>query len=167
MSETRPPPPSAPPDNLTEQQYLAQQAHNARLAMSRVWQQTRSQLGQGANPIEWARRFPWVTVGTAAVAGFTAAAMLIPSKEQEALRRLARIERALNPPPARPAHGNGDTKTEHHGILGTILHEALAVLRPALVSLMAAGMAGSAPPDDRTQDATGPEADPEQSNGGA
>jgi len=141
--------------------------------LSRAWQQTRSQLGQGVNPVAWARQFPWLTVGTAAVAGFTAAATLIPSKEQQALSRLAKIERALNPPPPKPAQGNGDAKTEHHGILGTILHEALAVLRPALVSLMAAGMAGSvAPPDGQapdgqTQDAAGTEADPQQSYGGA
>lgn len=138
------------------------------MALSRAWGEAKSQLGEGVNPVAWAREFPWVTVGAAAVAGFTAAATLIPSREQQALRRLARIERALNPAPPKPQQSNGDGKKEHGGILGTILHEVLAVVRPALVGLITAGMAGrqSPPPDGQGQAAAGSD-DETQSYGGA
>lgn len=110
-----------------------------------------------------------MTVGAAAVAGFTAAAALIPSREQQALNRLARIERALNSPPPKPERSNGDGKKEPSGILGTILHEALAVLRPALIGLITAGMAGQRPtaPDGQAQGPAGSEDAAQQFYGGA
>lgn len=114
--------------------------------MSKAWQEMKARLGQGTNPAAWAHEYPWITVGAAAVAGFAAAATLVPSKEQQALKRLARIERALHPPAPRADHGNGNgdsKKEEHGGMLSTILHEAIAVLRPALVSLMTAGLAAN------------------------
>ena len=168
-SGTAPPPPSTPPDKLTEKEYLAQQAASARLALSRAWGEAKSHLGQGVNPVAWAREFPWVTVGAAAVAGFTAAATLVPSREQQALRRLARIERALNPPPPKPEQSNGDWKKEPGGVLGTILHEVLAVVRPALVGLITAGMGAyqSPPSDGQAKMAAGSEDEAQQSYGGA
>jgi len=149
-SATKPPPPTA---TLTESEFLAQQAHNAQLAMSRAWREMKSRLAHGTNPVAWAREFPWVTVGAAAVAGFATAATFIPSKDQQALKRLAKIEQALHPPPKRGEHANGDAKAEpeHRGMLATILHEAITILRPALVSLMTAGMGASPIPSDGQQ----------------
>ena len=113
----------------------------------------KSRLGQGVDPKAWAAEYPWVTVGAAAVAGFVAAATLIPSKEEQALKRLAAIERALHPPPPPREDGNGDAKKEGRGgMLGTILHEAIAILRPTLLSMMTAGLAaGQVAPDGPAQ----------------
>src|SRR5579864_1384825 len=135
------PPPDAPAQKLTEAEYLAQQAHNAQLAMSKAWQEIKARLGQGANPVAWAKEYPWITIGAAAVAGFTAAAALVPTKEDQALKKLSAIERALNPPPPRHEAENGDSHKDGRGMVGTILHELLGILRPALVGLMTAGMA--------------------------
>ena len=87
-----------------------------------------------------------MTVGAAAVAGFLTAYTLIPSKEEQALKKLAKIERALNPPPPRrEEHTNGNAeKDQRGGMLATMLHEALAVVRPALVSLITANLANPA-----------------------
>jgi hypothetical protein len=142
-SATRPPPPNQPAEKLTEAEYLAQQANNAKLAIAKAWQDVKSRLGQGGSPRAWAEEYPWITVGAAAVAGFFAATALVPSKEQQALKKLAAIERALNtaPPRAEAANGNG-AKEESGGMLSTILGEVIKIARPALVTLMTAGLGG-------------------------
>jgi hypothetical protein len=148
-SGTTPPPPQVPPEKLTEAEYLAQQAENAKLAMAQAWEQIKARLGQGASPRAWAKDYPWITVGAAAVAGFVAASTLIPSKEEQALRKLAAIERALNPVPPKPEHsdGNGHGKKEPPSMVSTILHEVLAIARPAIVSMMTAGLGGALQPE--------------------
>src|SRR6185312_3350356 len=135
-----PPPPDAPAAKLTESEFLAQQAEMARLAMTRSLSEIKTRLAQGADPKAWAKEFPWITVGAAAVAGFVAASTLIPSKEDQALKRLAKIERALNPPPRRESSNGDGEKKDGGGIIGTILHEALAMARPLLVGLLTGGM---------------------------
>ena len=147
-SGTKPPPPDKPPEELNEADYLAQQASNAQLALSQALGQVSQRLREGVDPKLWAKEYPWITVGAAAVAGFLTAYTFVPSKEEQALKKLARIERALHPPPPPPRreeHGNGDSgKESHGGMLSTILHEALAVVRPALVSLLTANLANPA-----------------------
>ena len=166
-SETKPPPPTAPPEKLSESEYLQQQAQNAKLAMSKAWEQLKVRLGQGASPQVWAKEYPWITVGAAAVAGFVAASALIPSKEEQALKKLAAIERALNPhpPQAAPQNGNGNEKKGSKGIVGTILTEAIHLARPVLASLLTAGMAAPGMTPDGIDPQTGEPIDPQQSGG--
>ena len=117
--------------------------------MAAAWGQLKARLGQGAAPAAWAKEYPWITVGAAAVAGFIATAAIVPSKEEQALKKLAAIERALNPPPpkAAPAADHSDGKKEEGGSLwSTILHEILAMARPILTGLVTANLGGTAPP---------------------
>src|SRR5947208_2034202 len=81
---------------LSESEYLEKQARDAQAAMSRVLQDLKTRLGQGVDPKAWAREHPWIAVGAAAVAGFAATAALVPSKEEQTLKKLAAIERALH-----------------------------------------------------------------------
>jgi hypothetical protein len=124
-------------------------------AIKRTLAQMKGQLAEGANPVEWAREYPWITLGASAVAGFVATSMLVPSKEEQALRKLAKIERALNPErhrrheSAKHDDSNGNGKSDHEeagggGMMGMIGRELIKTLRPALVSLITAGMAGKA-----------------------
>ena len=92
----------------SEADYLTQQAEDAKAAIARTFTAIAQGLGQGVNPLQWARQYPWATLGASAVAGFVAASLLIPSKEDQALRKLAAIERALNPPPPRPSRKERD-----------------------------------------------------------
>ena len=39
-------------------------------------------LGKGINPVAWGKQYPWVTVGTAAAAGFVVANLVTPRKQQ-------------------------------------------------------------------------------------
>lgn len=128
--------------------------------MTKAFQELKTRLGQGVAPQAWAKEYPWITVGAAAVAGFVAASALIPSKEEQALKKLAAIERALNPHPPQPrsADGNGNAPPkESKSMLGTILHEAIAIARPAIVSLMSAHLAGGMPPDGGQPQPGGPD----------
>lgn len=154
QNEPSAPPPDAPAAKLSEAEFLAQQAHNAQLAMSKALAEFKTRLGQGADPRAWAKEFPWITVGAAAVAGFVTATALIPSKEEQALKKLARIEQALNPPRRESGNGDGEKKKEGGGFVGTLLHEALAMARPLLISLVSGGLGGVA--------ASGLEPDPGQ-----
>ena len=78
---------------MSESEFLEKQAHNAQVAIGNVLQDLKAKLGQGVDPKAWAREHPWMAVGAAAVAGFAATAALVPSKEEQALKKLASIER--------------------------------------------------------------------------
>lgn len=127
--------------NLNEGQFLAHQEELARRAIARTWEQITAGLAQGANPVEWAREYPWTAMGAAALAGFLAAASLVPSKEEQALKKLTALERALHPPTERPAP-QSDKDRGTRGLLGEIILEAIRTLRPVLVSAITASMAG-------------------------
>src|SRR5215217_2801559 len=88
---------NAPATPLSESAYLAQQANDARAAISRAVDDLKREMLHSVDPGAWMKTHPWATMGAAAVAGFVAAAATIPSKEQAALKRLAEIEKALMP----------------------------------------------------------------------
>jgi len=110
-----------------------------------VLKDLKAKLGQGVDPKAWAKEHPWIAVGAAAVAGFAATAALVPSKEEQALKKLAAIERALNVGRER-VEPNGNGKHEKGGgMLKTVLTEAAGLLRPVLASFVASQMGGQQP----------------------
>ncbi|HEY8747830.1 MAG TPA: hypothetical protein VIM11_07640 [Tepidisphaeraceae bacterium] len=119
--------------------------------MSRVLQDLKAKLAQGVDPKAWAQQHPWMAIGAAAVAGFAATAALVPSKEEQALKKLASIERALNTGPER-ADSNGNGVHEKGSFAGTILKEVLGMVRPILASLVAANMGGVRPAAESSPD---------------
>jgi hypothetical protein len=134
------------PGELSEAQFLQQQAELAKEAIARTFKQVTAGLGQGANPVEWAKEYPWVSVGAAAVAGFVAANMLIPSKEDQALKKLARLERALSAPPPPVIDGSTpDKDPAKHGVLYGLMNQALKAIQPAIISAITAHVAKNEP----------------------
>lgn len=107
------------------------------------------------DPKAWAQEHPWIAIGAAAVAGFAATAALVPSKEEQALKKLASIERALNAGREQASNGNGKHE-EKGGTLKTILAEAAGLLRPLLASVVAAQMGRSQGPPQRDDASTYP-----------
>jgi len=113
-------------------------------------------LAQGADPRHLMKQYPWMTLGASAVAGFLATSMLVPSKEEQALKRLAAIEKALNPPSPRRSEppedvgsvdgkrGAQDYKSGRSGMLTAILGEVVGAIKPALISLLTSGVTASA-----------------------
>jgi len=162
---------------LSDADFLARQADDAAKAIARALNQLKTDLAGGANPVDWAKRYPWIAMGAGAVAGFVATTLLVPSKEEQALKKLAAIERALNPAPRRRERperegdeANGDSskdyKPESHGFLSLIAREAIGAVKPAIISLLTAGVtAKAAKPSDEDMEAAAAREDAKQ--GGA
>src|SRR5437016_9533541 len=80
------------PPESSEADFLTLQQEHAKAAIGRVVSEIKGALAEGADPRAWVQQYPWATLGASAVAGFVAATMLIPSREQQALKKLAEIE---------------------------------------------------------------------------
>jgi len=101
-------------------------------------------LGQSVDPRAWAKEHPWWTVAGAAVGGFVAACAIVPTKEDQALRRLAKIERAIAPKP-RPVvvaseDGHSEKDPGNKGLFHGLLNQFLKSIQPAIMSAITAGL---------------------------
>ena len=142
----------------SEADFLTLQQEHAKAAIGRAVTELKEALAQGADPRQWAKQYPWATLGVSALAGFAATAVLVPSREQQALKKLAEIERALNPEPRRRAErerdehpdsvdgkaGSDDYKAGRQSFMTALLGEAIKAVRPALISLLTAGVTAKA-----------------------
>jgi hypothetical protein len=142
--------PSASPAGLSESEYLKRQADAASAAISRAFAELKTDLGRGADPRMWVKSHPWITLASAAVAGFAAASSAIPSKEQVALKKLEAIERAIHRAhhpneAAENGNGNGTGKPATTGVLPMLLKEVLSIIKPVLLSILTAKMAPPEP----------------------
>jgi hypothetical protein len=145
----------------------------AREAMSRAWADAKAHLANGVDPRAWAGEHPWIALAGAAAAGFVAAVTLVPSKEEQALKKLAALERALSGVgPDTPVRSGDEDPTgsttvdpaatrARHGWVSTIGLELIRTLRPALVSALTAGITAKTASDN----AAARENDPARSNG--
>jgi len=124
----------------SEAEYLRRQADEAKAALVRSLGEARSALTGALDPREVTRSHPFVAVGSAAVAGFVAALLAVPSKEQQELRRMEKLHRALHPEPAAAKDSNGSAKPLAPSMMATILKELIAVLKPILVTAVTAGL---------------------------
>ncbi len=118
-------------------------------------------------------------VAGATVAGFAAAAMFVPSKEDQALRKLIAMEKALMPKmPKRSSRDDGhdagedggakDFSKGRTGFLGAVGRQILETIKPALMSALTAGItAKAAAADNEYQAPQPPPADPSQAQAAA
>ena len=146
---------AAPSPVADESEFLQQQVDEAKAALAATLSDAAAALKDGVDPATWARRYPLLAIGSALLAGFAAAAVTVPSKEQQELKKLEKLARALRPAAAVPAGekaaGAPSPATAEESkkpIWMTLLHEAISLLRPALVSMLSAyiGSHNSAPP---------------------
>ena len=164
----------------SEADFLTLQQEHAKAAIARVMSDLKGALAEGADPRAWMQQYPWATMGAAAVAGFVATTMLVPSREQQALKKLAEIERALNPEPRRRAErerddhpdsvdgkgGADDYKAGRQSFMTALMGEAIKAVRPALISLLTAGVtAKAAKPSQEEMQAAAAAEDQNQQNG--
>ena len=164
-----------PQGPISEAEFLRQQADEARKALSAAFGDLSRNLRDGIDPRGWTKEHPWASLAGAAVAGFAAAAAFVPSKEEQALRRLAKIEKALMPErfaSSRGASRDGQTDSGEDGgakdfskgrigFLGAIGRQVLETIKPALMSALTAGItAKAATPDNPYQAPQPPPSDP-------
>jgi hypothetical protein len=79
----------------TESEFLAQEAERAKAAMAQAWSDAKDKAIEGLDPRVWTGNHPWYALTGAALAGFVAAYSLTPTKEQQILRKIAQINRAI------------------------------------------------------------------------
>jgi hypothetical protein len=131
---------------LTDGEYLRAEAENAKAALKGALDDAKAALTGAVDPREIARAHPFVALGSAAVAGFVAALVAIPSKEQQALHRIEKLQRAMHPDPSTAKETNGTSKPAAPSLLSTILKELIAILKPILIAAVTAGINPPAPP---------------------
>jgi hypothetical protein len=134
----------------SEAMFLKEQAANAKAALKQALGDFGKGLGHGVDPRAWTQQYPWMSLGAAAIAGFVAASAVIPSKEDQALKRLARIEKALHPEQHEPKHDRVESdgkKVQKKGFLAAITGDLIKAVGPALASALTAGMTAQATTD--------------------
>ncbi len=103
-------------------------------------------LAGTVDPRNLPRRFPFLTVGAVAAASFAAAVVAIPSREQQELKRLERIRKAMypDPEPAKASAGDGEKPTgkptDKTPLWVTLVKEGIQAARPLLVALVTASI---------------------------
>jgi hypothetical protein len=123
---------------LTEAEFLQQEANDAKTALVHAIGQLKSQVAAGIDPRGLVKDHPWLTLSGVAAASFAATTVAVPSKEQQALRKLAAIEAAIHrkAPEAAKRNGHGEEKAER-SLLAMVLVELLGVFKPVISELFA------------------------------
>jgi hypothetical protein len=125
---------------VTESEFLRLEAEKAKLAISDSLKKARAALGNSVDPRVPMRKHPLIAIGTAAVAGFAATVLMIPSKKERELRRLERLHRAMNPESPKPGPAdakpsdNGSPPEETKPIWMVVLKEVIAFAKPILLA---------------------------------
>ena len=123
---------------------MARQAADAKAAIGAVFNDLKRDLGKGVDPRGWMQVAPWTTLAAAAVGGFVAAAAIVPSKEQQTLKRLRKIEEALRPKRHVEDAVNGDgvrkVETGQGSFLAGLAGQVLRSVQPVLMSALTAGI---------------------------
>jgi hypothetical protein len=123
--------------------FLREQADEARAALARGLDDLKAAVAGTIDPRQLPRRYPIWTISGVAVAGFVAAVLTIPSREEQELKRLERIRRAMypEPEPPKPPHAEAVAeKAAKASLWVTLLREAVQAARPMLVSLVTASL---------------------------
>jgi hypothetical protein len=129
---------------LTESQYLRKQQADARRAIEHTLSELKLDLIKTADPRAWMQMHPWATLGASAIAGFVTTAAFVPSKEQQALDRLAKIQETL----ARHEHperfdGNGNEGGKSR--IGGLIYRVIQPMFISTVTGFVTGKAAAAP----------------------
>jgi len=144
--------------DLSEADFLTAQQANAKAAIARTLREVKADLANAANLRQVHEQHPWMTTAGAAVAGFVAATLLVPSKEETALKKLARWEKALRAAEGRTesqataavssdGDGKPQVKQEKKGLLASIATELIRTVGPGIASALTAGMAAKGATD--------------------
>jgi len=141
----------------SEADILAEQAAEAQAALKSAVEDLTKSLKASADPIAWTKRYPIASLGVAAVAGFTAAKLVMPSHQPQGI------------PPGYQAYAGPATNgsaapagPQRPGIMSWLMATFGDVIKDSVQAAIMAHVATSA-----TQDDGGQAADGQHSNGAA
>jgi len=114
------------PETVAEQEndYLQQQADDAKAAIGNAFSEAKTALAQGMDPSAWTRKYPLVAVGSALAAGFVAAMVAVKSNEPQ----------PVSPPPSTPP------PPPKPGFWWSLIREAVEMVRPVLTAALVAAI---------------------------
>lgn len=124
----------------TDADFLRQQAEVAKAAIQKALGQIRGDAATVVDPRAWMQDYPWWPLAGAAIGGFALAAALVPDSD----------DHAPTAPPAEGPRQNGSAAASApkpnpaRTLLAGLAHEALGILRPAILSAISAGIAARA-----------------------
>ena len=130
---------------MTDEQLLRREADWALAAMSRATEKIKQGALQAADPTVWAEKHPWMSVGTAAAAGFAAAKVVCTPREERVIAKYLRaVRRGEATGSASGATAKGSTKRS--GWMPSLfsLLQTAAMQIPAILSQMQAADAARA-----------------------
>ena len=124
--------------------------------MSVAFTQSLKDLGRGVDPRAWTASHPWIALATAAVGGFVAATQIVPTKDEQLLKKLERIREAVMPEITKKTQTEREReaaaeqldndgkpqKAKGRGFFSVIGTELVKYLAPALSSALSAAIAG-------------------------
>lgn len=139
------------PIEVDPSRLLELEADDAKAAITRVIREMGQQVQAGVDPRRLTKEHPWIAVGSAAVTGFIGAWLAVPSKEDAALKRLARIERALHAGPS--ANGAPDDANTSHPALRKFGKHLFNALRPTLLAALTSALTSKVADSDDDADA--------------
>ncbi len=131
-------------NKLSERKYLELQAYDAKAALTHTLEKLRADALRGVDPRAWAGAHPWVMVASATAAGFMGGYLFTPSKENQALAKLAKIEKALRGGEHSPSPADGKTAKKPKGWGGFFAGQALRLLKPIVLSSLSAAVTAKA-----------------------
>jgi hypothetical protein len=156
---------------VSETEFLARQADAAKAAISTVTDEITRDVARTVDPRGWVQAAPWTTLAAAVLVGFAGTALVVPSKEEQTLRRLRKIEKALRTREARShrrdgthatngegdfddAEDSADRDRSHPSFLGTLAGHAFSLLKPMITTAITAALSSKAAAEHATEQAS-------------
>lgn len=133
--------------HLNPSALLELEADDALAAAKTVLHEMRQNLREAADPRKLTSEHPWASVGAAAVAGFVGAMMVVPSKEDAALKRLERIEAALGAGAGADGHAResaGAAKGRRSTIWRLMARQGFNMIKPMLLATLTGTLSAKA-----------------------
>jgi len=131
---------AVPSNPKNEAEFLKRQSDNATVAMNKALDEAKANFAKAFSLKTMARKHPLATVAAGLLAGFATGAAVTTSQRDSALKRLAEIERALNPQASVDGKADGG-KPAGSSIASTLLKEAFTLAKPILSSSITAMIA--------------------------
>lgn len=141
-------PPKGPPSELSEAEFLRQQAQQAQKAMRGALRAIGGHVGNGVDPRVWTREHPLAMLGGAIAAGFVAARVITREAKSSPPPQAATSHNSLNSQRERAAEAEQRIKRRRRSALvRRIINEAVRLLQPAISGFVMSQIRPHHPPD--------------------
>ncbi len=131
---------------MNESEFLANESADAKAAMQNSITELKQTVLQAADVRMWTRDYPWASVSSALLAGFGAAALVTPRRDESIREHLAKVAGSAR------GEANSEPKRKRRGWISRILWQLFAISRITLgnqlLAQFHARMDESPPPPD-------------------